>query len=139
MASSGALFERLHPSKRYKRYKSVTARSRFTSRFQASCYAAAFCCNALPPERYKRYKSVTSGSRFSCGFQPCCNATAFCCNALLGKGAQKRFKQMFVTRFVTRPEAAWEAALRHSALQVFALLVTLLILNTITTLYRNKY
>jgi len=104
MASSGVLFERLHPSK-----------------------------------RYKRYKSVTSGSRMRSGFWTCCYAERNKHNETPGKGVQKRFKQMFVTLFVTRPEAAWEAALRHSALQLFTLFVTLLVLNTTLVLSSIKY
>jgi len=66
MVSCGALFERLHPSERY---KSVTSRSRFTSHFLALCYAAMPSCYALRVERNRRYKSVTEKIRFSSGFQ----------------------------------------------------------------------
>ena len=78
MVSCGALFERLHPSERY---KSVTSRSRFTSHFLALCYAATPSCYALRVERNRRYKSVTEKIRFSSGFQLLCYAATLLCNA----------------------------------------------------------
>jgi hypothetical protein len=48
MVSSGVLFERLHPSKRYKRYKSVTSGSRMGSGFRPCCYAQRNKHNEMP-------------------------------------------------------------------------------------------